>query len=187
MMQPIAGVDEAGRGPLAGPVVTAAVILDPHKPIQGLADSKKLSAKKRDQLFDEIQSKAMATAIIEVSAKEIDEHNILQATLRGMAKAVYALTVQPSLVRVDGNQAPPIDLLVETLVGGDATEPAISAASILAKVHRDRIMHTLHDQFPVYGFDKHKGYPTKAHLEALRLYGPCPEHRLSFKPVRALV
>ena len=186
MTHPIAGVDEAGRGPLAGPVVTAAVILDPDKPIAGLADSKKLSAKKRADLFDEIQKKAIATAIIEVSAQEIDDRNILQATLHGMANAVHALKVQPSLVRVDGNQAPPIDFLVETLIGGDATEPAISAASILAKVHRDRYMQVLHAKFPVYGFDKHKGYPTKAHIEALRLYGPCPEHRLSFRPVKAL-
>lgn len=183
-MMRLAGVDEAGRGPLAGPVVTAAVILDPDQPIDGLADSKKLSAKKREALFAHIQAKALAYSIVEVSAAEIDRLNILQATLQGMARAVSQLKVPPTLVRVDGNQRPPIDLHVETLVGGDALEPAISAASILAKVHRDRWMMALHQRHPDYGFDQHKGYPTKDHLQALARLGPCPEHRLSFRPVR---
>lgn len=179
----IAGVDEAGRGPLAGPVVTAAVILDPQRIPEGLDDSKKLSEKKRMALFDEIRTHALAHCIIEVSVQDIDRHNILQATLRGMAKAVAGLGLQPDLTRVDGNQRPPIDGLVETLVGGDALDPAISAASILAKVHRDRCMLTLHEKFPAYGFDRHKGYPTADHMKALKLHGPCPEHRRSFKPV----
>lgn len=179
----IAGVDEAGRGPLAGPVVTAAVILDPKQIPSGLDDSKKLSEKKRSALFDEILNHALAHSIIEVSVQEIDQYNILQATLRGMAKAVARLNLKPDVVRVDGNQRPPIDGLVETLVGGDALEPAISAASILAKVHRDRYMLDLHEQFPAYGFDRHKGYPTADHIKALTMHGPCPEHRRSFKPV----
>ncbi len=186
-MSHLAGVDEAGRGPLAGPVVTAAVILDPKQPILGLDDSKKLSAKKREMLFSEIQAKALAFSIVEVSADEIDRLNILQATLQGMATAVHQLNIQPSLVRVDGNQRPPLDLQVETLVGGDALEPAISAASILAKVHRDRWMMDLHQRFPDYGFDRHKGYPTQDHLEALVRLGPCPAHRLSFRPVRQVL
>ena len=179
----IAGVDEAGRGPLAGPVVTAAVILDPNQIPSGLDDSKKLSEKKRSALFDEIRNHALAHSIIEVSVQEIDQYNILQATLRGMAKAVARLNLKPDVVRVDGNQRPPIDGLVETLVGGDALEPAISAASILAKVHRDRYMLGLHEQFPAYGFDRHKGYPTADHIKALTMHGPCPAHRQSFKPV----
>lgn len=179
----IAGVDEAGRGPLAGPVVTAAVILDPKQIPSGLDDSKKLSEKKRGALFDEILNHALAHSIIEVSVQEIDQYNILQATLRGMAKAVARLNLKPDVVRVDGNQRPPIDGLVETLVGGDALEPAISAASILAKVHRDRYMLDLHEQFPAYGFDRHKGYPTADHIKALTMHGPCPAHRRSFKPV----
>ena len=179
----IAGVDEAGRGPLAGPVVTAAVILDPNQIPSGLDDSKKLSEKKRSALFDEIRNHALAHSIIEVSVQEIDQYNILQATLRGMAKAVARLNLKPDVVRVDGNQRPPIDGLVETLVGGDALEPAISAASILAKVHRDRYMLDLHEQFPAYGFDRHKGYPTADHIKALTMHGPCPAHRRSFKPV----
>ncbi len=179
----IAGVDEAGRGPLAGPVVTAAVILNPESTPVGLDDSKKLSEKKRIALFDEIQQHALAFSIVEVSVVDIDHHNILQATLLGMAQAVANLAVRPDLVRVDGNQRPPIDGAVETLVGGDALDPAISAASILAKVHRDRWMAKLHERFPMYGFDRHKGYPTAAHIEALMHHGPCSEHRLSFKPV----
>lgn len=179
----IAGVDEAGRGPLAGPVVTAAVILDPNNTPVGLDDSKKLSEKKRLVLFDQIQQHALAFSIVEVSAEDIDQHNILQATLQGMAQAVARLSIKPDLVRVDGNQRPPIDGVVETLVGGDALEPAISAASILAKVHRDRWMQTLHERFPQYGFDRHKGYPTADHIKALMEHGPCHAHRQSFKPV----
>mgnify|MGYP001547632011 CR=1 FL=1 len=179
----VAGVDEAGRGPLAGPVVTAAVILDPQQPILGLADSKKLSAKKRDCLFDEIREKALAFSIISVAPREIDQLNILQATLQGMAIAVNSLKIQPELVKVDGNQKPPIQLPCETLVGGDALEPAISAASILSKVQRDRYMLALHEEFPMYGFNQHKGYPTKTHLQALATHGPCPHHRFSFRPV----
>lgn len=186
-MSHLAGVDEAGRGPLAGPVVTAAVILDPEQPILGLDDSKKLSAKKREMLFSEIRAKALAFSIVEVSADEIDRINILQATLQGMATAVRELRIQPKLVRVDGNQRPPIDIEVETLVGGDALDPAISAASILAKVHRDQWMMDLHQLFPDYGFDRHKGYPTQDHLEALVRLGPCPAHRLSFQPVRRVL
>jgi len=179
----IAGVDEAGRGPLAGPVVTAAVILDPERIPKGVDDSKKLSEKKRLVLFDEIRAHALAYSIVAVSVQEIDQYNILQATLRGMAQAVAELSLKPDVVRVDGNQRPPIDGLVETLVGGDALEPAISAASILAKVHRDRWMLDLHEQFPAYGFDRHKGYPTAGHMKALTMHGPCPAHRRSFKPV----
>lgn len=179
----IAGVDEAGRGPLAGPVVTAAVILDPDNTPIGLDDSKKLSENKRVFLFDEIQRHALAFSIVEVSADEIDRHNILQATLQGMAQAVARLSLKPDLVRVDGNQRPPIDGVVETLVGGDALEPAISAASILAKVYRDRWMLELHEHFPQYGFDRHKGYPTAEHIKALMEHGPCTAHRKSFKPV----
>lgn len=187
MTQRIAGVDEAGRGPLAGPVVVAAVILDPQQPIAGLNDSKKLSAKKREHLAEQIKQHAMSLAIIEVSAQTIDQLNILQATLQGMAQAVAALDQAPDRVRVDGNQRPPIPGDVETLVGGDGLDEAISAASILAKVHRDQCMATLHQTYPAYGFDRHKGYPTAEHLNALSQLGPCPAHRLTFKPVtRAL-
>ena len=183
----VAGVDEAGRGPLAGPVVVAAVILDPHRPIDGLNDSKKLTAKKRTQLFTQIKQQALAVAIIEVSAQTIDRLNILQATLNGMAQAVEALAVKPDRVRVDGNQRPPIAGDVETVIGGDGVDQAISAASILAKVHRDAWMAELHAKHPAYGFDRHKGYPTAQHLEALNRLGPCAAHRLTFKPVsRAL-
>lgn len=179
----VAGVDEAGRGPLAGPVVVAAVILDPNRPVTGLADSKKLSERKRDALCMEIKANALAYSIVEVSAEQIDRVNILQATLQGMAEAVLTLDLLPDVIRVDGNQRPPIDGVVETIVRGDATEPAISAASILAKVHRDRWMEMLHQAFPQYGFDRHKGYPTKDHIEALRKFGACPQHRKSFRPV----
>ena len=187
MTQRIAGVDEAGRGPLAGPVVVAAVILDPKRPIAGLNDSKKLSAKRREHLAKQIKQHAMSLAIIEVSAQTIDQLNILQATLQGMAQAVAALDHVPDRVRVDGNQRPPIDGEVETWVGGDALDEAIAAASILAKVHRDQWMAALHQTYPAYGFDRHKGYPTAEHLNALARLGPCPAHRLTFKPVtRAL-
>jgi ribonuclease HII len=182
----IAGVDEAGRGPLAGPVVAAAVILDPYRPIDGLADSKKLSARRRETLAELIMNRALAVAVAVVEAAEIDRINILQATLLAMRQCVQSLDPEPQLVRVDGNRAPDIDFTVETLIGGDALEPAISAASIIAKTRRDAIMLKLHDHYPVYGFDRHKGYPTAAHLAALEEYGPCPVHRRSFRPVTQL-
>ncbi len=159
-----AGVDEAGRGPLAGPVVVAAVILDPLRVIAGLDDSKKLSARKREMLFLQIQERALAWSIVEVGVDEIDEINILQATLLGMRRALEGLTPFPSLALVDGNHAPRVDCEVRTIVQGDRLEPAISAASILAKVFRDRLMNTWHQHFPCYGFDRHKGYPTAEHL-----------------------
>lgn len=179
----LAGVDEAGRGPLAGPVVAAAVILDDLKPISGLADSKKLSAKRRDKLFDEIRAKALCFAIAEASVEEIDELNILQATLLAMRRAVEGLRLKPNKVLVDGNRLPRLDVLAEAIVQGDAKVKAISAASILAKVHRDRLCDDMHQAFPVYGFDQHKGYGTAAHLAALRQYGATPLHRRSFAPV----
>ena len=182
----IAGVDEAGRGPLAGPVVAAAVILDPQRPIDGLADSKKLSAQRRETLAELIMSRALAVAVAVVEAAEIDRINILQATLLAMRQCVDSLDPAPHLVRVDGNQAPDIDFAVETLIGGDALDPAISAASIIAKTRRDAIMLKLHEHYPVYGFDRHKGYPTAAHLAALEEHGPCPAHRRSFRPVTQL-
>jgi ribonuclease HII len=180
----IAGVDEAGRGPLAGPVVAAAVILDPLQVISGLDDSKKLSAKKRELLFLQIKEKALAWSIVEVGVDEIDEINILQATLLGMRRALESLSPFPSLALIDGNQAPRVDCEVRTIIQGDRLEPAISAASILAKVHRDRLMHALHQRFPCYGFNRHKGYPTTEHLRLLREHGPCEIHRRSFGPVR---
>jgi ribonuclease HII len=182
----IAGVDEAGRGPLAGPVVAAAVILDPHRPINGLADSKKLSARRRETLAEVIMSQALAVAVAVVEAMEIDRINILQATLLAMRQCVESLDPEPHLVRIDGNRAPDIDIAVETLIGGDALDPAISAASIIAKTRRDAIMLKLHEHYPVYGFDRHKGYPTAAHLVALEEHGPCPVHRRSFRPVTQL-
>ncbi|KJV45629.1 ribonuclease HII [Acinetobacter indicus] len=181
----IAGVDEAGRGPLVGTVVAAAVILDPNNPILGLNDSKKLSEKKREKLFIEIQEKALAWAIAEASPAEIDELNILQASLLAMRRAVEALQVQPDQVLVDGNKIPQGLLMpCEAVVGGDALHAEISAASILAKVTRDRQMLELDQKFPQFGFAKHKGYPTKAHFEAIALHGVTTEHRRSFGPVR---
>jgi ribonuclease HII len=180
----VAGVDEAGRGPLVGPVVAAAVILDPQQPIVGLADSKKLSPLRRERLFDEIRAKALCCAVAEASVQEIDELNILQATLLAMRRAVQGLRLKPGKVLVDGNRLPSLDVLAEAIVQGDALVPAISAASILAKVHRDRWCQTLHAQYPDYGFDAHKGYGTPQHLHALQLHGPCPEHRRSFAPVQ---
>ncbi|GAB3344880.1 ribonuclease HII [Marilutibacter aestuarii] len=184
----VAGVDEAGRGPLAGPVAVAAVILDPARPIEGLDDSKKLSEKRRVALFPLIQSRALAWHVELVDASEIDRINILQATLQGMARAVAALRPCAGLARIDGNKVPPgLPCPGEALVGGDALDPAIMAASILAKVARDRWMLELHARFPQYGFDAHKGYPTPDHLAALALHGPCAAHRRSFAPVhRAL-
>lgn len=180
----IAGVDEVGRGPLVGNVVTAAVILDPLKPIAGLTDSKKLSEKKRDVLFDEIKEKALSWSIGAATPKEIDQINILQATMLAMVRAVEGLSVQPDWVRVDGNRCPAWSYQSEAVVKGDLLHEEISAASILAKVTRDREMQTLHEQFPQYGFAGHKGYPTKQHMAALAEHGPIKEHRFSFKPVQ---
>lgn len=181
---PVAGVDEAGRGPLAGPVVAAAVILDPRRPVAGLADSKQLSARRREQLAESIRSRACALGIGVAEVEDIDRINILQATFLAMRRALEALTVEPALVRIDGNRAPTgLPWPVQTVVGGDRSDRAISAASILAKVYRDALMLDLHRQWPLYGFDRHKGYPTPAHLSALAEHGPCPAHRRSFRPV----
>jgi len=183
----VAGVDEAGRGPLAGPVVAAAVILDDRAPIKGLADSKKLSARQRERLYDEIRAKALCCSVAQASVEEIDRLNILHATMLAMQRAVQGLRLKPAKVLVDGNRLPPLDVLAEAIVSGDALVPAISAASILAKVTRDRLLHELHQSHPEYGFDRHKGYGTALHLQALQAHGPLPEHRRSFAPVaRAL-
>jgi ribonuclease HII len=179
----IAGVDEAGRGPLAGPVVAAAVILDDLHPIKGLADSKKLTALKRERLFDEIRAKALACCIAEASVEEIDRLNILQATLLAMRRAVLGLRLKPKMVLVDGNRLPKLDIPAEAIVKGDALVPAISAASILAKVHRDRWCVQVDEQYPQYGFAGHKGYGTAVHMAALREHGACIHHRRSFAPV----
>jgi ribonuclease HII len=179
----IAGVDEAGRGPLAGPVVAAAVILDDLNPISGLADSKKLTALRREKLFDEIRAKALCCSIAEASVEEIDRLNILQATLLAMRRAVEGLRLKPAKVLVDGNRLPVLDVLAEAIVKGDATVPAISAASILAKVYRDRWCAEYDREFPQYGFAAHKGYGTAEHLAALREHGACPQHRKTFAPV----
>ncbi|TKB49756.1 ribonuclease HII [Ferrimonas sediminicola] len=185
MNELIAGVDEVGRGPLVGDVVTAAVILDPANPIEGLRDSKKLSEKRREALFIEIQEKALAWHLGRASVEEIDRLNILHATMLAMQRAVAGLTLTPTLVRVDGNRCPDFGgLTAEALVKGDDKEPAISAASILAKVVRDREMKELDRLYPGYGFAGHKGYPTPAHLETLAAQGATPHHRTSFKPVR---
>ncbi|MEG0150784.1 MAG: ribonuclease HII [Comamonas sp.] len=179
----VAGVDEAGRGPLAGPVVAAAVILDDMKPIAGLNDSKKLTANRREVLYDEIRAKALCFCIAQASVQEIDEINILQATLLAMRRAVMGLRLKPVLVLVDGNQLPQIDVQAEAIVKGDSLVKAISAASILAKVTRDRWCERLDIQYPQYGFATHKGYGTAAHLEALRAHGATGEHRRTFAPV----
>ena len=179
-----AGVDEAGRGPLAGPVVVAAVILDPLQTPDGLNDSKRLSEKQREALFPQIQEQALAWSVVEVGVDEIDELNILQATLMGMQRAVESLSPAPLLALIDGNRAPALQCEVRTIVQGDRLEPAISAASILAKVTRDRLMEDFHRRFPCYGFDRHKGYPTAEHLRLLLENGPCAIHRKSFAPVR---
>ena len=179
----VAGVDEAGRGPLAGPVVAAAVILDETQPIIGLNDSKKLSATRRDRLFDEIRARALCCSVAMASVEEIDRLNILQATMLAMRRAVDGLRLKPRLVLVDGNRLPVLDVRAEAIVQGDAKVQAISAASILAKVTRDRGLDELHERYPHYGFDQHKGYGTAHHLEALRRWGPCPAHRRSFAPV----
>ncbi len=178
-----AGVDEAGRGPLAGPVVAAAVILNPRKPIAGLADSKTLTARRREQLFDEICEKALCCSIAEATVAEIDTINILQATLLAMRRAVEGLRLSPALVRVDGNRLPVLSVRAEAVVGGDAIVAEISAASILAKVHRDRWCAAIDGHWPHYGFAAHKGYGTAAHLAALREHGACEHHRRSFAPV----
>lgn len=183
---PVCGVDEAGRGPLAGPVYAAAVVLDPGAPVAGLRDSKALSARAREALAAAIRERALAWSVASASAAEIDALNILQASLLAMQRAVAALAIEPALARVDGNRPPRLRCLVQTLVGGDALDPAISAASILAKCTRDQAMLALHERFPQYRFDRHKGYPTAEHLALLREHGPCEEHRRSFAPVRAL-
>lgn len=184
----ICGVDEAGRGPLAGSVYAAAVILNVNNPIDGLMDSKKLSEKKRDFLSAEIKAKALAWGIASCTCQEIDEINILQASLLAMKRAIEAMQAQfyitPSLVQVDGNKCPKISLPCEAIVKGDSKVQAISAASILAKVARDAELYELDKQFPQYGFAQHKGYPTAAHLLALEAHGICPQHRLSYAPVR---
>lgn len=180
----VAGVDEAGRGPLVGAVVAAAVILDPARPIIGLADSKRLSEKRREALDAEIRQHALAFAIGEASATEIDTINILQATMRAMQRAISALALAPHTVLIDGNRTPDVDCTAHAVVKGDGWVDAISAASILAKVARDRQMHTLHAAHPGYGFDRHKGYPTKAHLAAIERHGVLDMHRRSFAPVR---
>jgi len=179
----VAGVDEAGRGPLAGPVVAAAVVLDDLHPIAGLADSKKLSATRREALFDEIRAKALCCSIAEASVEEIDRLNILQATLLAMRRAVLGLRLKPKMVLVDGNRLPTLDMPAEAIVKGDALVPAISAASILAKVHRDRWCVQVDEQYPQYGFAGHKGYGTALHMAALREHGACIHHRRSFAPV----
>lgn len=179
----IAGVDEAGRGPLAGPVVAAAVILDVRRPIGGLADSKQLSPGRREALAKEIRGRALAWAIAEASVAEIDRLNILQATLLAMRRAVEALSTMPAEVRVDGLHCPPIAVPARAIVGGDACEASISAASILAKTMRDALLAELDREFPHYGFARNKGYGTAEHLAALRAHGPCRHHRRSFAPV----
>ncbi len=183
----IAGVDEAGRGPLAGPVVAAAVILDDLQPIKGLNDSKQLTARARERLYVEIHAKALCFCIAQASVEEIDALNILQATMLAMRRAVEGLRLRPNKVLVDGNRLPTLKVAAEAIVQGDAKVKAISAASILAKVHRDRLCQELHRQHPEYGFDGHKGYPTPAHLAALKEHGACPHHRRSFAPVTRLV
>ena len=179
----VAGVDEAGRGPLAGPVVAAAVILDDLRPIAGLADSKKLTALRREALFDEIRAKALCCSIAEASVEEIDTLNILQATLLAMRRAVLGLRLKPVMVLVDGNRLPLLDVPSEAIVKGDALVQSISAASILAKVYRDRWCKEVHEHFPHYGFSAHKGYGTALHMAALREHGACIHHRRTFAPV----
>jgi ribonuclease HII len=183
----VAGVDEVGRGPLAGAVVAAAVILDPQQPIEGLADSKKISEKKREQLSEEIKLKALSWCIARAEVNEIDEINILQASLLAMARAVAGLTIQPHKVLADGNKKPNVPCECEAIIKGDEKIPAISAASIIAKVARDQEMEALDKVYPGYGFAQHKGYPTKAHLKALSELGVTVIHRRSFGPVKLLL
>jgi ribonuclease HII len=183
----LAGVDEAGRGPLAGPVVAAAVILDDQNPIKGLADSKKLTARQRERLYDEIRAKALCCSVAEASVEEIDQINILQATMLAMRRAVEGLRLKPTKVLVDGNRLPVLDVLAEAIVQGDAKVQAISAASILAKVYRDRWCETMDRDYPHYGFASHKGYGTAEHMLALKTHGATPWHRQSFAPVAAVI
>lgn len=183
----ICGVDEAGRGPLAAAVFAAAVILDPNKPIAGLADSKKLSEKKRDFLAGEIKEKALAWAIASCSAEEIDEINILQASLLAMKRAVESLSLQPDELLVDGLHCPKLSIPMRAIVQGDSKEACISAASILAKTARDAELYILDEQYPQYGFAKHKGYPTPLHMQMLALHGVLPIHRKTYAPVRRLL
>jgi ribonuclease HII len=183
----VAGVDEAGRGPLAGPVVAAAVMLDPQRPIDGLTDSKQLTARRRDALDGAVRERALAVGIARAEVAEIDALNILHASLAAMARAVAGLAIVPAAVRVDGNRAPALAMPTETVVGGDGLDAAIAAASIVAKVERDRLLVALEATHPGYGFAGHKGYGTRAHLEALYRLGPCPAHRRSFAPVRKAV
>ncbi len=180
------GVDEAGRGPLAGPVVAAAVILDPDQPIDGLNDSKKLSARRRETLAVEIRTRALAWAVAEASVEEIDGINILQASLLAMRRAVESLAIKPELALIDGNRCPRLDCPAQAVVGGDGKIASIAAASILAKTVRDAGMLALHEVYPMYGFDRHMGYPTAFHLQALRTHGPSPVHRRSYAPVAQL-
>ena len=181
----VAGVDEAGRGPLAGPVVVAAVILRPDHGLDGLDDSKRLTEARREALYPQILAGALAWRVEFVECAEIDELNILQATLAGMCRALRGLSPAAQRARIDGNQLPrDLPCPAEAVVGGDALEPAIMAASILAKVSRDRLMRELHLEYPQYGFDRHKGYPSRDHLAALEAHGPCPHHRRSFRPVQ---
>jgi ribonuclease HII len=183
----VAGVDEAGRGPLAGPVVAAAVMLDPQRPIDGLTDSKQLTARRRHALDGAVRERALAVGIARAEVAEIDALNILHASLAAMARAVAGLAIVPAAVRVDGNRAPALAMPTETVVGGDRLDAAIAAASIVAKVERDRLLVALEATHPGYGFAGHKGYGTRAHLEALYRLGPCPAHRRSFAPVRKAV
>ena len=187
----VCGVDEAGRGPLAGSVVAAAVILDPLKPIDGLKDSKKLTAKVRDELFDIIIRDSKAWCIAEASAAEIDSINILQATMLAMKRAIEGLEKTlgrlPDKALIDGNRCPKVNIQMEAIVKGDSKFQAISAASILAKVTRDRDMQALHETYPMYGFNQHMGYPTPMHFDALKEFGPCPAHRKTFAPVREVM
>ena len=183
----LAGCDEVGRGPLVGDVVAAAVILDPKNPIAGLADSKKLSEKKRDYLYQQIMDNALCVCVGRASPAEIDEINILHASMLAMKRSIDGLEITPEFVLVDGNRCPDIDLPCEAVVKGDAKVAAISAASIVAKVIRDAEMRQLHLEHPQYGFDRHKGYPTKDHMQALQVHGLIPQYRKSFKPVKALL
>lgn len=183
----VAGVDEAGRGPLAGPVIAAAVILDPARPIDGLADSKILSEKRREKLAIEIQQYALAWQVGRAEVEEIDRINVLQASLLAMQRAVQGLTIQPQLALIDGNRCPLLECETLAIIKGDVTEAVISAASIIAKVTRDREMHALDKQYPGYGFAQHKGYPSKQHLQALHSLGVCPHHRVTYAPVKRVL